>query len=118
MLKNTARFSLLVITGVLLWPGAGARAINITFSPGDVFVSLETGPVHWYLPDGTLNRVLVPTVTGTGEGLGFDPQGNLYVTRWCMDPLCGYGYSGNTVEKFNTMGQSLGSVGSGYDCAP
>jgi hypothetical protein len=110
----------LLIAGVLLLLSAGvrARSIGITFSPGDLFISLENGPVQWRFADGTLNRVLVQTVSGTGEGLGFDPQGNLYVTRWCMDPFCGFGYGGNTVEKYNTMGQSLGAVGSGYDCAP
>jgi len=110
--------SLLPIAAILLWTGARPLGIGTTFSPGDVFVSLESGPVQWYAPDGTLNRVLVQNVAGTGEGLGFDPAGNLYVTRWCMDPLCGFGYGGNTVEKYNTMGQSLGAVGSGYDCSP
>jgi outer membrane protein assembly factor BamB len=110
------RVALLVAAVVALWPGGGARALGLAFAPGDVFVSLENGPVQWYAADGTLNRVLVSTVGGTGEGMGFDPAGNLYVTRWCMDPWCRY--TGDTVEEYNTLGQSLGRVGSGYNCAP
>jgi hypothetical protein len=52
---------------------------------------------------------------GRGEGLDFDAAGNVYVTRWCIDDMCG---TANTVEMFNAFGQSLGPVGSGYDCAP
>jgi outer membrane protein assembly factor BamB len=110
------RLLLLLALGVLLWPGERARALGITFAPGDVFVSLENGPVQWRSADGTLNRVLVPTIPGTGEGLAFDPDGNLYVARWCIDPWCRY--SGDTVEKYNPLGQSLGRAGSGYNCAP
>jgi outer membrane protein assembly factor BamB len=116
MMKNPARLSVTLALALVLLPGGGARAFSITFSPGDVFVSLETGPVQWRLADGTLNRVLVGTVPGTGEGLAFDQEGNLYVARWCVDPWCTY--TGDTVEKFNTLGQSVGRVGSGYDCAP
>jgi len=110
------RLLFLVILTVLLCTGGGARAIGVTFTSGDVFVSLENGTVQWRSADGILTRMLVPTVAGTGEGLGFDPAGNLYVTRWCVDPVCAY--SGNTVEKFNTLGQSEGRVGSGYNCSP
>ena len=88
----------------------------LTFARGDVFVSIEPGPVHWYLPNGTLRQQLVSTVTGTGEGLAFDPSGNLYVTRWCVDPGCMS--TGNTTEKFNTLGISMGAVGTGYNCSP
>src|SRR5947208_3198659 len=120
MIKNTARFWFLPMGLLLLLAGTRARAITLasalTFSPGDVFVSLESGQVQWRLPNGMLNRILVGTVPGTGEGMGFDTGGNLYVSRWCIDPWCSS--TGDTVEKFNSMGQSLGSVGSGYDCAP
>jgi hypothetical protein len=123
MAQNTASRARILRAGVsfllialAIWPGSRAGAVGVTFGLGDLFVSLETGPVQWRLPDGTLNRVLVGRVPGTGEGMAFDSAGNLYVTRWCMDPWCGY--AGDTVEKFNTLGQSLGPVGSGYDCAP
>src|SRR5918994_6222652 len=82
----------------VLFVGGAGRASGVSFEPGDVFVSLEFGPVQWWRADGTLYRVLVGTVPGTGEGMGFDPFGNLYVTRWCMDPPCNN--SGNTVEMF------------------
>jgi hypothetical protein len=85
------------------------------FQRGDVFVSLEQGPILWYLPDGTPQAVLTPGVAGVGEGLGFDSQGNLYIARWCSDTAC---LNGNTVEKFDTTGRSLGAVGSDYNCAP
>lgn len=116
MLKSTARVGLLLIAVLLMSPAKGTKAIGLTFSPGDLFVALETGPVQWRLPNGTLFRVLAGTVPGTGEGMAFDAAGNLYVARWCIDPLCGY--TGNTVERFNTLGLSLGSIGSGYDCSP
>jgi hypothetical protein len=111
-----AAVALLMPAAFLTLQGPDARAVSVMFSSGDVFVSLETGPVQWRLRDGTLNRVLVGSVPGTGEGMAFDAAGNLYVTRWCVDPWCSY--TGDTVEKYNTLGQSLGAVGSGYDCAP
>ena len=110
-----ARFitALIVSSLVIAYPAANA---DVSFQPGDVFVSLEPGPVQWYMADGSLRGLLVPTVPGTGEGLGFDPSGNLYVTRWCTDPNCTH--TGNTVEMFGVLGQSLGAVGTGYDCSP
>lgn len=114
MATRTARFRLLSLCVLLLLPLQRAGATHITFAPGDVLVSLETGPVQWWHQDGLFNRILIGTIPGTGEGLGFDGSGNLYVTRWCIDPLCGTG----TVEQFNIFGQSLGAVGSGYDCSP
>jgi hypothetical protein len=91
------------------------EAFHISFEPGDVFVSLEPGPVQWRSPDGTLRSVLVPTVVGTGEGMAFDSSGNLYVTRWCIDGPCD---TGNAVEMFNVLGQSLGQVGDNFNCNP
>jgi hypothetical protein len=92
-------------------PGDGGD----TFAPGDLLVSLETGPVQWRHSDGAPNRTLASTVAGTGEGMGFDAAGNLYVTRWCIDDSC---TNGNTVEAFSVRGQSLGTFGSGYNCGP
>jgi hypothetical protein len=99
----------------LLLVRAGATG-HISFERGDIFVSLEPGPVQWYLPDGTPRGVLASTVPGTGEGLAFDPSGNLYVARWCTDPGCSS--TGNTVEMFSVLGTSMGPVGTGYDCSP
>ena len=87
----------------------------LTFQRGDVIVSLEPGPVLWYQPDGTLKRVILGTEVGTGEGMAFDAAGNLYVTRWCYDSSCS---TGNTVEKYNSLGLPAGRFGSGYDCNP
>jgi hypothetical protein len=91
------------------------QASDISFAPGDVFVSLEPGPVQWFGPDGTLRSVLVPTLPGTGEGMAFDASGNLHVTRWCVDGPCN---TGNNVEKFNVLGVSMGAVGKGFNCNP
>lgn len=91
------------------------NARHISFEPGDVFVSLEEGPVQWWTPDGMLRSVLVPTVIGTGEGMAFDRSGNLYVTRWCIDGPCD---TGNSVEMFNVLGHSMGQVGPDFDCNP
>lgn len=89
---------------------------HVSFERGDVFVSLEPGPVQWYTPNGTLRQVLVSTVLGTGEGMDFDPSGNLYVARWCTDPSCTN--TGNTIEMFSVLGVSMGAVGAGYNCSP
>src|SRR5918993_2435067 len=91
------------------------HARHISFEPGDVFVSLEPGPVQWRSPDGSLRSILVPTVVGTGEGMAFDASGNLYVTRWCIDAPCD---TGNSVEMFNVLGQSMGQVGPRFNCNP
>lgn len=86
------------------------------FGPGDILISLEDGPVAWFSPNGTLQRVLVPTVTGLGEGMEFDALGNLYVARWCSDPWCTS--TGNAVEKYNTRGLSEGTAGGDFNCQP
>lgn len=115
MIKNPARIGLLLISALLLLPAERAEATHSTFAPGDVFVSLESGEVQWRHPDGTLNRVLVGLVQSNAEGMGFDADGNLYVTHWCGGLTCAIG---NTVEVFNTQGQSLGEFGSDYNCNP
>ena len=92
------------------------QARVVSFAPGDVFVSLEYGPVQWHLADGTLRQILIPTVPGLGEGMAFDASGNLHIARWCVDSPCEH--TGNTVEKFNVLGQSMGEVGSNFNCNP
>lgn len=105
-----------VVLGTILLLSSGTRASSpVSFTAGDLLVSLETGPVQWRTPDGTLNRILLGTQLGTGEGMAFDPAGNLLVSRWCFDPLCA---SANTVEVFNTLGVPAGTFGGGYDCSP
>lgn len=89
----------------------------VSFAPGDVFVSLETGPVQWRSLDGLITRVLPQTVAGTGEGMSFDAGGNLYVTRWCIEPACQAGDTGS-VEKYSNLGQPQGRVGPVFDCSP
>lgn len=115
MPRQLCTSSLPVLCAALVLLATPVQTARISFEPGDVFVSLEPGPVQWYTPDGVLRQVLVSTVAGTGEGMDFDPSGNLYVTRWCIG-MCVYG--GNSVEVFSNMGLPAGSFGSGYDCSP
>ena len=117
------RLAWILVLALVMWAGAPASAqlgnlgslLSTTFQRGDVIVSLEPGPVLWYAPDGTLKRLLLGTEVGTGEGMAFDAAGNLYVTRWCTDSACS---TGNTVEKYSTMGLPAGRFGAGYDCNP
>ena len=124
-MNNTQRrrFSSILVLALVIWGGAAASAqlgnpgnlLSTTFQPGDLIVSLEPGPVMWYAPDGTLKRLLLGTEPGTGEGMAFDAAGTLYVTRWCIDSSCS---TGNTVEKYSSMGLPAGRFGTGYDCNP
>jgi len=96
-----------------------AEALQLTFAPGDVFISTEDGQVQWRGPDGTLNRLLLGTVPGKPEGIRLDAASELYVAHWCVSVgLTSSCAMGNTVEKFNTSGISQGTIGSGYDCNP
>ena len=88
----------------------------VSFGPGDLLVSLEPGPVVWFNSSGVPQRMLIPTVTGLGEGMAFDAAWNLYVARWCTDPNCTS--TGNAVEKYDTLGLSQGAVGSNFNCGP
>jgi outer membrane protein assembly factor BamB len=100
---------------VLVFP-LHAGAMHPFFSPGDLIVSLKTGQVLWFHPDGSFNRAVVNAIPGKAEGMGFDAARNLYVTHYCADlSVC---RTGNTVEKFNAGGVSLGSFGGGYNCNP
>lgn len=117
MTGNIARIGLLLLCTAITASAQLQLPSPLAFGRGDIIVTLEPGPVLWFLPNGTPRGVLVSLVPGTGEGLDFDPSGRLYVTRWCTDPFCG-GLAGNTVEMFNTLGISMGAVGSGYDCSP
>lgn len=114
MTRKISTFGALLLLGCAL--GSSSIRAGLTIQKGDVIVALESGPVQWRLADGTLRGYLLSTVVGPSEGMAFDAAGNLYVSRWCSDPFCGL--TGNTVEKFNTLGVSMGTVGSGYDCSP
>jgi hypothetical protein len=92
--------------------GGGAE----TFAPGDVFVSIEPGPVQWRRSTGTLVRTLAGVIPGYAEGMGFDAAGKLYVTRWRLN--VSPSTTGNTTEVFDVNGQPAGTYGSGYDCDP
>jgi hypothetical protein len=119
-MRNRAHASALVICALILLfsgkPGAVQLSLpHLFFMQGDLFVSLENGPVQWRLPNGALNRTLNSSQGGTGEGMAFDSAGTLYVTRWCLTQPCNLEGS---IEMFNTFGFAAGSFGSGYDCSP
>ena len=121
--------SVLLTGALLVLAPRPVQSMSTTFAPGDIFVSITvyapsvgvipgsvtTGQVQWRFPDGTLNRIMISEVPGTAEGMGFDAGANLYLTHWCFDLTC---TTGNTVEKFNTLGLSQGAFGSGYNCNP
>lgn len=114
----TARVAglLLLLIGVFVcMPNQTAVAQLGAFAPGDVFVSLRTGQVQWWGPNGILKAVLVNAIPGKAEGMGFDRAGNLYVSHYCLDPSC---HTGNSVERFDSSGMSRGAFGSGYNCNP
>jgi len=115
MLRILGTFRLAIACSLWASLFVSTSAMHLSFEPGDILLSLENGPVQWRLPDGTPRGVLVPTVPGTSEGMAFDQSGNLYVSHWCVDSMCS---TGNTVEMFNVLGQSLGAVGRGYNCNP
>lgn len=74
------------------------------FTKGDVFVAVGNGRVQWRRPDGTLVATLDTTRGGFTTGMAFDAQGRLYVTD----------FSANSVSRFDTSGNLLGTFGSGY----
>jgi hypothetical protein len=122
MTFRVSRFGAFLLIAFSVFGSSTGIGAGVSFEKGDVIVSLESGPVResgpvqWWLPDGTFRGYLVGREIGPSEGMAFDAAGNLYVTHWCSDPFCSI--SGNTVEKFNPLGISEGPVGSGYDCGP
>ena len=115
--KTTAPLTALIAGLLLLAPARpAAAAAHTTFTRGDLFVSLRTGQVQWYSPDGTPNGSLVNVVPGKAEGMGMDALGHLYVSHYCAD--ASFCLAGNSVERFNSNGVSLGAFGGGYNCNP
>jgi len=74
------------------------------FTIGDVFVAVGSGRVQWRRPDGTLVATLDTTRGGFTTGMSFDSSGRLYVTD----------FSANSVSRFDTSGNLLGTFGGGY----
>jgi hypothetical protein len=107
---------MLLIGTVDVSPGMRAEAAGRNFAPGDVFVALRTGEVQWRQPDGTLNTILVGTIPGKVEGMGFDTAGDLYVSHYCAD--ASFCVAGNSIERFDSSGFPQGAFGSGYQCNP
>lgn len=100
---------------LLVFLSGASKALAQSFSSGDIFVSMSTGEVQWRSSTGVLKGILPAGVPGKAEGMAFDASGNLYVTHWCGDGTC---TTGDTVERFNSSGTSMGTFGSGYFCNP
>ena len=113
MIISLRRLALFGIISLAL--GSGASFAE-TFMVGDVFVSVTTptdgAQVWWYRSDGTLVAKLSTGFTfGSGITSGSSTQdaaGNLYVAD----------FNANTVSKFDTSGNLLGTFGSGYNSNP
>lgn len=88
---------------ILLGSSNQAFATHTTFSPGDVFASVNNGLVNWYHPDGTFNQA-INCGSGFTTGSATDSTGNLYVTM----------FSSNAVCVVDTSGTPTGTIGSGY----
>ena len=58
MSTRPKRLRLLPVALLLVLVWAPAQAQHLWFEPGDVIVSLEQGPVQWWLADGTPRGVL------------------------------------------------------------
>ena len=98
----------IIVLGVLLGPMGGApikqaHAVT-TFTPGDVFVAVESGKVNWYHGDGTFVATLDTGLGGFTTGMSFDSSGKLYVTDFSVD----------AASVFYTNGTLAGTFGSGY----
>ena len=64
MIGKTTTLGALLIPALLLLSTDGAKAINLMFAPGDVFVSLESGAVLHY----ELDHVSTGELSETGAG--------------------------------------------------
>src|SRR5262249_36176194 len=84
------------------------------YDAGDILVALTNGTVQVRAVDGTLKATLSGPIQGPAEGLGFDAQGNVYVSYWWTADKS----SGNTVAKFQPDGTFAGPFGSDYFCNP
>lgn len=98
------------------WPARAVPILQFEFASGDVFVGLRTGEVQWRGADGSLKKLVIGNIPGKVEGMELDAAGNLYVSHYCADAM--FCMAGNTVEKFDSAGNSQGAFGSGYSCNP
>lgn len=106
--KGRTLIGIVVLSFVVVWCFALTReqgqAQGNVFTTGDVFVAIGNGQVRWFRPDGTVVATLDTTQGGFTTGMGIDSTGRLYVTN----------FSANSVSRFDTSGNLLGTFGSGY----
>jgi sugar lactone lactonase YvrE len=85
-----------------------AKAAGVALTKGDVLGAVGNGSVKHFDPSGTLLDTLVGAPSTFTTGMAFDSDGNLYAT----------GFDGEAVSKFDTLGNFLGTFGTGYDAHP
>lgn len=85
------------------------RASGVTYNTGDVFAAIGSDQVKHFSPTGTLLDTLNTNANSSYDtGMTFDANGNLFVTN----------FDGNSVSKFDNLGDFLGLFGSGYNTDP
>jgi hypothetical protein len=85
------------------------HASGVPYNPGDVFAAIGGNQVKHFSSNGTLLDTLMTNAGSTYDaGLTFDATGNLYVTN----------FDGQSVSKFDNMGNFLSFFGSGYNSDP
>jgi streptogramin lyase len=98
-----------VTTGLVCDPTCTTTPPSETaFPSGDVFVSVSSGQVAEFQPNGTFVRTLDTGLGGFTTGLAFDASGRLYVTD----------FSAQAVSRFAPPNTLLGTFGSGYNASP
>jgi Tol biopolymer transport system component len=112
-LDESCEFSTLMITNVAPINGEPmVQDISVKYdagvSPGDVFVSSNTGRVLVYRQDGAPVTAWDTGQAGEITGSVFDDAGNFYVTA----------FDASRVKKFAPDGTLLGDFGSGYSTSP
>ena len=82
------------------------------FQTGDVFAGVGNGQINWYRNSGNGYSLVMTLSVGNANtfdtGMAFDAAGNLYATNFTLQ----------SVSKFDTNGNLLGTFGTGYNADP
>ncbi|MGH7687151.1 MAG: Ig-like domain repeat protein [Candidatus Dormibacteria bacterium] len=82
-----------------------AHASGVTYNVGDVFAGTSGGNILHLSPSGAVLDTLNTSHNSFGTGMAFDASGNLYATD----------FNANAVTKFDSAGNLISDVGSGYN---
>jgi DNA-binding beta-propeller fold protein YncE len=91
-----------------------SSAMAVSFTSGDVLVTLVTGEVQIRAADGTLKGTLSGGIAGQAKGIAMDAAGDVYVSYWLSPDQS----TGNTILKFHPNGAVAEIFGAGYSCNP